>query len=119
MIAVVLGVRGFRKSARIAAMLELTPEGGALYESLVQKLGKGGIDDVARWTRASAEAQILVREEGAAGIEALHAAKGNVAAARQTLQAARKDSIVTANRQPTPEILKAVGEPSLVDTNRT
>jgi hypothetical protein len=88
-IGAVLGVRAFRKSARIAAMLELTQEGAALYDGLAASIGKKGIDKVAAYAQASAEAQILIRQEGAAGIEALNAAQGDVKAARAALASAR------------------------------
>lgn len=88
-VGAVLGVRGFRKSARMAAMLELTEEGQALYGPLKARLGAQGIDKVAKWAQGSSEAQILVRQEGAAGIEALYRAQGDVAAARAELSASR------------------------------
>jgi fido (protein-threonine AMPylation protein) len=88
-------------------MLELTPEGAALYEGLSKNIGKAGVDQVARYARASAEVQILIREEGAAGIEALHAAQGNVAAARQALIAARR------TLPPAPEVVPAPVPPQI------
>lgn len=111
-VGAVLGVRAFRKSARITAMLELTPEGALFYEGLVQKIGRKGIDDVAKWTRASAEAQILVHEEGAAGIQALHAAKGDVAAASAALANAR------ANLPTRLKALRRVEDPVLAEQSR-
>jgi len=91
-VGVVLGVRGFRNSARMAAMLELTEEVQALYGPLKARLGAQGIDKVAKWVQSSSEAQILVRQEGAAGIEALYRAQGNVVAARAELAASRTAS---------------------------
>jgi hypothetical protein len=85
----VVGVRAFRKSQRLAGMLELTPEGGALYENLSRSIGSRGLDRVAKWVAGSSEAQILVREEGAAGITALHRANGDLAVAREALAKAR------------------------------
>ena len=112
-IGVVLGVRGFRRAQRVAAMLELTPEGGALYESLQKRLGKGAIDKVSRWVKASSDAQILVREEGAIGIEALHRANGDVAAARLLLPEMR-----AATHLPNMKLVQATGEPSTVTLPR-
>ncbi|WP_170228938.1 eCIS core domain-containing protein [Polyangium fumosum] len=90
----VLGIRAFRRFRRVAAMLELTPEGAQLYARLQTRIGKGGIDQVAKWIQASSEAQILVREHGALAIEALHAAKGDVEAARQALATGRLTPVV-------------------------
>jgi hypothetical protein len=111
-----LGVRAFRKSARIAAMLELTTEGKALYEGLSKSIGRSGMDRVAGYARASAEAQILIREEGAEAIEALHASRGNVAAARQALLSRR--GVPVGPPQPTPAMLAAIGEPTPTLINR-
>ena len=91
-VGVILGVRGFRKSARMAAMLELTEEGKALYGPLKARLGAQGMDKVAKWVQGSSEAQILVRQEGAAGIEALYRAQGDVVAARAELATSRAAS---------------------------
>ena len=115
-IGAILGVRAFRKSARIAAMLELTTEGKALYEGLSKSIGRSGMDRVAGYARASAEAQILIREEGAEAIEALHASRGNVAAARQALLSRR--GVPVGPPQPTPQMLAAIGEPAGTSTNR-
>jgi hypothetical protein len=87
-VGLVVGVRAWRRSTRIANMLELTPEGGAVYTRVQASIGADGMNRVARYVQASSEAQFLVREQGAAGIEALHRARGNVAAARAELAAA-------------------------------
>lgn len=94
LVGMALGVRAFRKNARLAAMLELTEEGGALYGNLKSRIGAPGIDKVAKWVQGSAEAQILVREEGAAGIEALYRAQGDAVAARAELAASREAGLL-------------------------
>jgi hypothetical protein len=101
-VGVALGVRGFRKNARIAAMLELTDEGRGLYSTLKTRIGAPGIDKVAKWVQGSSEAQILVREEGAAGIEALYRAQGDVAAARAELAASRAATVKPPAEPPPP-----------------
>lgn len=79
-ISIALGVRAFRR-ARVAALLELTGEGKALYDSLKSSIGSSGIQRVAKYVQKSSEARILVAKTGAEGILALHATEGDVAAA--------------------------------------
>jgi hypothetical protein len=94
-----LGVRAFRRSARMAAMLEMTPEGGAALARLRASIGQKGIDRVARYVQADSQAAFLVREQGLAGIEALAKAEGKVAAARQLIgsNVARLGSLLSAD----------------------
>lgn len=93
-ISAALGIRAFRR-ARVAALLELTAEGKALYSGLKYSMGASGIQRVAGYVQKSAAARILVAEAGAEGILALHTAKGDVAAAR-VLIAERKALIAQA-----------------------
>jgi hypothetical protein len=87
-VALALGVRAFRK-ARIDGLLELTAEGKTLYNALKVKIGNSGLQRVAGYVQRNAAARMLVVEEGQAGIEALHATKGDVAAARTLIERAR------------------------------
>jgi hypothetical protein len=86
-VGIALGVRAFRKGARMAALLEMTPEGEAAVARLRASIGQAGIDRVAKYAQADSNAAFLVREQGLAGIEALEKAAGNVAAARTLLGA--------------------------------
>jgi hypothetical protein len=119
-VGAVLGVRAYRKSARLAAMLELTEEGRALYGTLKTKIGAQGIDKVAKYVQGSSDAQILVREEGAAGIEALYRAQGDVAAARAELAASRPAAKVAPPIEPepaAPAVAPAPAGPRMVDAS--
>jgi hypothetical protein len=83
-ITAALGVRAYRR-ARVAALLELTVEGKALYDSLKSSIGASGIQRVAGYVQKNAAARVLVAEAGADGIVALHTFKGDTVAARALL----------------------------------
>ncbi len=97
-IGLAFGVRAFRKSARLAALMELTGEGQAGLAALRASIGEAGIDRVARYVKADSKAAFFVREQGLAGVEALHKAAGNVAAARALIppDVARLGPLLTA-----------------------
>lgn len=83
-----LGLRAYRKS-RVGALLELSGEGKALYDTLKTSIGVPGMQQVAGYIQRDAAARILAAEAGAEGILALHQSQGNVAAARALLQRPR------------------------------
>lgn len=97
-ISAILGARAFRQ-ARVAALLELTSEGKALYDSLKSSIGASGIQRVAGYVQASAAARILVIEAGTEGILALNTAKGDVAAARAIM--AQRQALIRQAGAPT------------------
>ncbi|MGH9326228.1 MAG: hypothetical protein ACRD2B_06010 [Terriglobia bacterium] len=98
-VTVALGVRAFRKSARMARMIEMTEEGHAAAVKLRASIGQAGIDRVAKYVQSDTQAAFLVREQGLAGIEALEKAGGNVAAARKIIgvDVARLGPLLTAD----------------------
>lgn len=102
-ISVALGARSAFRRARVAALLELTGEGKALYDSLKGNIGVSGIQRVAGYVQKSEAARLLVAEAKTEGILALHNAKGDVAAARALM----------AERQ---ALIKAAGDPTKVTT---
>ncbi len=77
-----------------------------------ERIGKSGIEQVAKSVRASSEAQILVREHGATAIEALHMAKNDIAAARKAIAAMRSTTEGSAERL---RALKKVDDPAKVE----
>jgi hypothetical protein len=96
-VTLALGVRAFRRSARMAALLEMTSEGQGALAQLRASIGQKGIDRVAKFAQANPEAAFLIREQGLAGIEALDKAAGNVANARTIIgtNVARLGSLLT------------------------
>jgi hypothetical protein len=88
-VSIALGVRAFRKSARVAALLEMTPEGEAALVRLRASIGEKGIDRVAKYAQADSKAAFLIHEYGVSGIEALEKAGGDVAKARASLTSPR------------------------------
>lgn len=63
----------------------LTAEGVAVADALIAEIGEAGVVRAAEYVRSSRAAAVLAQEHGLAGVRALVAAEGNIAAAEALL----------------------------------